>query len=168
MIAHHHTHPHAHVHTHPPRAPALLRPAQSTAVAVTGGTAAEAETDDDAEYELIVSCNEMVAEIDNEIEAIAKHIKDEYARRFPELDSLILNPLDYARVVLKLGNEIDMSEVRARCLFGGGAGVRGRWLLVCGAGARGLGRAAATGPSRLRAPARRVRASWAESLYGVS
>merc|ERR1712185_318780 len=62
-------------------------------------------------YNLIVSCNEMVIEIDNEIEAIAKTIKDEYARRFPELDSLILNPLDYARVVLKLGNEIEMSDV---------------------------------------------------------
>ena len=30
---------------------------------------------------------------------------------FPELDSLILNPLDYARVVLKLGNEIELTEV---------------------------------------------------------
>ena len=60
------------------------------------------------EYNTIVQCNEMVIEVDNEIEAIAKTIRDEYAKRFPELESLILNPLDYARVVLKLGNEIDM------------------------------------------------------------
>ena len=72
---------------------------------------ASGDDDTDESYGLIVSCNEMVIEVDNETEAIAKTIKDEYARRFPELDSLILNPLDYARVVLKLGNEIDMSEV---------------------------------------------------------
>ena len=75
-----------------------------------GGSSGGGE-DEDAEYALIVACNEMVIDVNNEIEAIAKTIKDEYARRFPELDSLILNPLDYARVVLKLGNEIDLSDV---------------------------------------------------------
>lgn len=53
----------------------------------------------------------MIIHVDNEIEAIAKTIRDAYAKRFPELDSLILNPLDYARVVLKLGNEIELTEV---------------------------------------------------------
>lgn len=75
------------------------------------GTSQAAAEEDEGEYELIVGCNEMVIEIDNEIEAIAKTVNDEYARRFPELDSLIPNPLDYARTVLKLGNEIEMSEV---------------------------------------------------------
>jgi len=79
--------------------------------ATTDDMAGSSSADDSNEYELIVSCNEMVIEIDNEIEAIAKTVKDEYARRFPELDSLIPNPLDYARVVLKLGNEIEMSDV---------------------------------------------------------
>jgi len=66
-----------------------------------GADASEAtDEDNDAEYSLIVNCNEMVIECDNEIEAIAKTIKDEYSIRFPELDSLIPNPLDYARVVL--------------------------------------------------------------------
>ena len=56
---------------------------------------ASGDDDTDESYGLIVSCNEMVIEVDNETEAIAKTIKDEYARRFPELDSLILNPLDF-------------------------------------------------------------------------
>jgi len=76
-----------------------------------GSSSMAADDDDDEDHLLIVRCNEMVVDIDDEVEAIAKTIKDEYAHRFPELDSLILNPLDYARVVLKLGNEIDMSEV---------------------------------------------------------
>ena len=83
----------------------------STSSEAPGGAEAAAEEVDDDTYDLIVSCNEMVIEIEYEIEAIAKTIKDEYARRFPELDSLIPNPLDYARVVLRLGNEIDMGEV---------------------------------------------------------
>ena len=87
----------------------------ATSTADIPATAADegGDEDEDAEsqYALMVNCNEMVIDIDHEIDAIAKTIKDEYARRFPELDSLILNPLDYARVVLKLGNEIDMSEV---------------------------------------------------------
>lgn len=73
---------------------------------VDPGSAEEAEV-----YGMIVQCNEMVIDVDNEIEAIAKTIRDEYAKRFPELESLILNPLDYARVVLKLGNETDLTQV---------------------------------------------------------
>eukprot|EP00965_Chrysotila_dentata_P252061 6210457-Pleurochrysis_carterae.AAC.1 len=66
---------------------------------------------DNKVYNLIVQCNEMVIDIENEIESISKTIRDEYAKRFPELESLILNPLDYARVVLKLGNETDLTQV---------------------------------------------------------
>merc|ERR1719203_2556628 len=73
------------------------------------------EPEDEAEQEegvlMIMQCNEMVVDVDNEIEAISKSIRDEYAKRFPELESLILNPLDYARVVLKLGNETDLTQV---------------------------------------------------------
>jgi U4/U6 small nuclear ribonucleoprotein PRP31 len=69
------------------------------------------QTDPEAEYSAIIACNEMVIEADNEVQAIAKSIKDDYAKRFPELESLIPNPLDYARVVLKLGNETDLTQV---------------------------------------------------------
>ena len=68
-------------------------------------------TDSEAEYSAIVSCNEMVINADTEVQTIAKSIKDDYAKRFPELESLIPNPLDYARVVLKLGNETDLTQV---------------------------------------------------------
>ena len=69
------------------------------------------QTEPEAEYSAIIACNEMVIEADNEVQAIAKSIKDDYAKRFPELESLIPNPLDYARVVLKLGNETDLTQV---------------------------------------------------------
>ncbi|KAL1524198.1 hypothetical protein AB1Y20_019106 [Prymnesium parvum] len=92
----------------------LLKSAKMTSVMqrIESAMASEDANDtDSADYDLIVACNEMIMECDNEIEAIAKTIRDAYAKRFPELDSLILNPLDYARVVLKLGNEIELTEV---------------------------------------------------------
>lgn len=67
--------------------------------------------DSEDEYSAIVACNEMVIDADTEVMSIAKSIKDDYAKRFPELESLIPNPLDYARVVLKLGNETDLTQV---------------------------------------------------------
>jgi len=73
--------------------------------------AGESNNSTDAEYSAIVACNEMVMHVDEEVEAIAKSIKDDYTKRFPELESLIPNPLDYARVVLKLGNETDLTSV---------------------------------------------------------
>ena len=41
-------------------------------------------TDSEAEYAAIVACNEMVIEADTEVMSIAKNIKDDYAKRFPE------------------------------------------------------------------------------------
>ncbi len=35
-----------------------------------------------------------------------KFIKDHYNLKFPELESLILQPIDYAKVVKLLGNEM--------------------------------------------------------------
>uniref|UniRef100_A0A7S3W6R7 Nop domain-containing protein n=1 Tax=Emiliania huxleyi TaxID=2903 RepID=A0A7S3W6R7_EMIHU len=69
------------------------------------------QDDAGAVYALIVQCNEIAVDIDNEVEALAKHIRDDYAKRFPELESLIPNPLDFARVVLKIGNEADLTQV---------------------------------------------------------
>ncbi|KAL3903914.1 MAG: hypothetical protein SGPRY_011486 [Prymnesium sp.] len=71
----------------------------------------DAHDTEHTDYDLIVACNEMVVDCETEIDTIAKTIRDAYAKRFPELDSLIVNPLDYARVVLKLGNEIELTEV---------------------------------------------------------
>ena len=84
------------------RIDAAIGAAPSTAAAAADGT---------DEYAMIVQCNEMVIEVDGEIEAIAKSVRDTYARRFPELESLIPNPLDYARVVLKAGTETDLTQV---------------------------------------------------------
>jgi hypothetical protein len=53
----------------------------------------------------------IAVDLDNEIDALHKYVRDLYAPKFPELESLILNPVDYARVVLRIGNEMDITQV---------------------------------------------------------
>ena len=67
--------------------------------------------EEDPEYQLIVETNELSTEIDNEIMLIHKFIRDIYAKKFPELENLIQNPVDYAKVVKGIGNEMDLTMV---------------------------------------------------------
>ena len=65
----------------------------------------------DPEYQLIVEANNLTVEIDNEINIIHKYLRDVYSKRFPELESLVLNPLDYIKTVQLLGNELEVTKV---------------------------------------------------------
>lgn len=65
----------------------------------------------DPEYQLIVEANNLTAEIDNEVNIIHKYVRDLYAKRFPELESLVPNALDYIRTVELLGNDLEASKV---------------------------------------------------------
>ncbi|KAL6555547.1 hypothetical protein OROHE_007219 [Orobanche hederae] len=65
------------------------------------------------EGELIVECNSLlsVIDIDKEIATIHNLIRDKYRSKFPELESLVHDPIDYARLVKKTGNCTDLSLV---------------------------------------------------------
>ncbi|RRT44164.1 hypothetical protein GW17_00045980, partial [Ensete ventricosum] len=67
--------------------------------------------EDDPEYQLIVDCNALSVDIENEIIIIHNFIRDKYRLKFPELESLVHHPIDYARVVKKIGNEVDLTLV---------------------------------------------------------
>ena len=38
-------------------------------------------------------------------------VRDQYRVKFPELESLVTHPIDYARVVRAIGNEMDVTRV---------------------------------------------------------
>ncbi|PRP81545.1 hypothetical protein PROFUN_10907 [Planoprotostelium fungivorum] len=63
------------------------------------------------EYDLIVDANNMAVEITDDITRIHKFVQDRYAKKFPELSNIVFNPLDYARVVQRLGNEEDLTKI---------------------------------------------------------
>jgi U4/U6 small nuclear ribonucleoprotein PRP31 len=55
-------------------------------------------------------CIKLATEIDQEINVIHKFVRDKYEKRFPELESLVPQPLDYINTVRLLGNDIDTNS----------------------------------------------------------
>ncbi|KAJ3091894.1 U4/U6-U5 snRNP complex subunit prp31 [Quaeritorhiza haematococci] len=74
--------------------------------------------EEDPEYKVIVQANNTMVDIDSEILIVHKFVRDHYSPKFPELESLILNPLDYARAVKAIGNEMDLTRVDLKATCG--------------------------------------------------
>jgi U4/U6 small nuclear ribonucleoprotein PRP31 len=64
------------------------------------------------EYDVVVKSSSMMSDLEGELLSLHKYCRDLYAPRFPELESLILNPLDYARVVQRIGNTEDLTAIQ--------------------------------------------------------
>lgn len=64
----------------------------------------------DPEYQLIVEANNMAVDIDDEIATIHRFTRDKYSKRFPELESLVVGPLEYVMTVRELGNDLDRAK----------------------------------------------------------
>lgn len=62
---------------------------------------------------LLVESNAHAVSIDNEIILVHKFIRDHYNARFPELENLVTNPLDYAKCVGIIGNNLDIKSLEA-------------------------------------------------------
>ena len=75
--------------------------------------------EDDPEYHLVVACNSMILEIDEEIFSIHRYVADIYKKKFPELESLIPNKIDYIKTILRIGNEMDMTLIELNDLLNG-------------------------------------------------
>jgi len=60
--------------------------------------------EDNPEYQLLKEANEFSTQIDDEITAVHKFIRDHYSLRFPYLEELIKNPVDYAKTVAIIRN----------------------------------------------------------------
>lgn len=67
--------------------------------------------EEEPEYQLILESNRMLIEIDEEIAATKRFVSEIYQKKFPELESLITNKIDYIRTVKRIGNEMDMTLV---------------------------------------------------------
>lgn len=60
--------------------------------------------EENPEYQLLKEANEFSTQIDGEVQAVHKFIRDNYSLRFPYLEELVKNPVDYAKTVAILGN----------------------------------------------------------------
>lgn len=79
--------------------------AAPTNMSTSGGSLEE-----NPEYSLVVSANNMSVEVDNEILLVHKFIRDHYAPRFPELEQLITEPWTYIAAVRAIGNAPDITK----------------------------------------------------------
>ena len=79
--------------------------------------AALGRLEDDPEYQLVVDSNMMAVRVGEEVTKVHKRARDIYSKKFPELETLIINPLDYARVIQRIGNQMDMTEVELQDLL---------------------------------------------------
>lgn len=60
--------------------------------------------EEDPEFQLLGQANTLSVSIDGEIALVHKYIRDHYSTRFPELEQLVTNPLDYCKTVAIVGN----------------------------------------------------------------
>ncbi|KAK6335455.1 U4/U6-U5 snRNP complex subunit prp31 [Orbilia brochopaga] len=66
------------------------------------------------EYHLIVESNQHSVEIDSEIILVHKFIRDHYSPRYPELENLVTNPLDYAKTVAIIKNDLNLQPMQSQ------------------------------------------------------
>ncbi len=83
----------------------------AAAMEADAGAGPAGPSEEDPMYRLLVDCNQLAVDIDNELLVVHNFIRDRYRLRFPELDSLVQHPIDYARVAKAIGNEIDITNV---------------------------------------------------------
>lgn len=58
-----------------------------------------------------MTTNDYLKHIDNDILIVHKQLRDSYELRFSELESIIINPVDYAKAVIEIGNVEDITRV---------------------------------------------------------
>eukprot|EP01023_Acetabularia_acetabulum_P036641 TRINITY_DN34652_c0_g1_i7.p2 TRINITY_DN34652_c0_g1~~TRINITY_DN34652_c0_g1_i7.p2 ORF type:complete len:448 (-),score=92.12 TRINITY_DN34652_c0_g1_i7:23-1366(-) len=78
---------------------------------VDGLSGVDVSIDDKGMYDLIVACNSLIVDVDNEILVVYNFVKDHFRPRFHDLEQLVAHPVDYARVVQRIGNNDDLTEI---------------------------------------------------------
>ncbi|KAJ1432983.1 hypothetical protein B484DRAFT_447461 [Ochromonadaceae sp. CCMP2298] len=67
--------------------------------------------EDEPEYQLILESNRILQDIDKEVLLTKQFVAELYKKKFPELESLIPNKIDYIKAVKQIGNEMDLTLV---------------------------------------------------------
>ena len=68
--------------------------------------------EDDPDYVLLLQCNQLAVDIDNEIVNIHNYMKDKYKAKFPELASFVHDAVQYAKTLQIIRNEMDLTKVQ--------------------------------------------------------
>lgn len=74
----------------------------------------EQKIDSSQEYPLIVTSNQFILDIDTEIASLHKFCRDVYSTKYAELEQVVQSPVEYARVVKIIGNEMDATTLEKK------------------------------------------------------
>lgn len=74
--------------------------------------AADLGNEHSSEYKLMVASNRALREMEDAMAKTLAFIKGLYRARYPELEELVPNKVDYVRCAQRIGNETDMSKVK--------------------------------------------------------
>lgn len=91
------------------------RVAEALKLETSGAVSREGSVEYDPLYQLVVDSNQLMVEIREEIAALHKYVAGVYATKFPELEGLVPNPLEYVKVVQRIGNEMVRFTAPRRC-----------------------------------------------------
>eukprot|EP00916_Digyalum_oweni_P005837 GHVL01010117.1.p2 GENE.GHVL01010117.1~~GHVL01010117.1.p2 ORF type:complete len:489 (-),score=86.33 GHVL01010117.1:1862-3328(-) len=86
-----------------------IPPVQAMIAAETQGMVLFSQEDE--EYKLINECNDKVMAVDQEIYTIFRFVRDIYSKKFPELESVVMSPIEYIQVVKRIKNETDLNQI---------------------------------------------------------
>lgn len=73
--------------------------------------------EEDPEYEVIARSNDIMTRITAEIALVHRFVQDLYRSRWPELETLVLNPMDFILAVKTLGNDLQRARNSLSDLF---------------------------------------------------
>eukprot|EP00871_Galdieria_phlegrea_P000590 jgi/Galph1/1531/GphlegSOOS_G209.1 len=62
------------------------------------------------EHELVNLCMNYLGFIKEELSSLNQTLRKEYGKRFPELDTLVSDPIEYAKTASIVGNDFDLSH----------------------------------------------------------
>lgn len=77
----------------------------------------------DLQYELLIRCASSIAGVDDQIKLLYGKLQEAFAPRFPELETLIFNPIDYARVAKLAATERDISKINLQGILPSGTAI---------------------------------------------
>ncbi|KAF3625522.1 hypothetical protein FXO38_06207 [Capsicum annuum] len=89
----------------------LMKKVEHDLIVNVRGKGVVEQVDEDAEFKFIEACIGLLVDIDKEITIIHDFICENYRLKFPELESIVAHPIDFARVVKKIGNKMDVNFV---------------------------------------------------------
>ncbi|KAJ1845863.1 U4/U6-U5 snRNP complex subunit prp31 [Coemansia sp. RSA 2703] len=67
--------------------------------------------EDSPDYQLVLQANDISTQIAGEVLVVHRFLVDHYKVRFPELETLVRNPIDYARTIKAIGAAKDITKV---------------------------------------------------------